>query len=113
MNQTVDESSVPLVFSVKVLSVDKTVDWTGYCLDGQCNITLAGDTTLTGLSSGLHRLVVYANDTFGNMGASGILIFTIQQPMPLITALAFGGVVVAVLAVVGTVIYFRTRHRTA
>ena len=41
VNQTYNESSVPLVFTV-----DKTVNWTGYSLDGQQNVTITGNTTI-------------------------------------------------------------------
>ncbi len=33
-------------------------------------MTIAGNTTLTGLSEGSHNIIVFANDTWGNMGAS-------------------------------------------
>jgi parallel beta-helix repeat protein len=56
-NQTYDESSVSLDFSVDVVSVVKTVNWTGYSLDGQQNVTITGNTTLTGLPNGLHALM--------------------------------------------------------
>ncbi|MGD6850636.1 MAG: Kelch repeat-containing protein, partial [Candidatus Bathyarchaeia archaeon] len=58
-------STVPLVFYV-----DKAVDWVGYSLDGQGNVTVAGNFSLSGLSGGSHSVTVYANDTYGNMGAS-------------------------------------------
>jgi parallel beta-helix repeat protein len=57
MTQTYNESSVPLVFSVDVVSAVKAVNWTGYSLDGKQNVTITGNTTLTGLSSGLHVLL--------------------------------------------------------
>ena len=53
-----------------------------YNLDGQENTTIAGNTTLTGLSEGTHNVVVYANDTSDNMGKSNIVSFNIQLPKP-------------------------------
>jgi hypothetical protein len=58
-------SSVPLIFTV-----DEPTDWIGYSLDGQANVTITGNTTLTELSIGWHNIMVYANDTSGNMGFS-------------------------------------------
>jgi hypothetical protein len=48
----------------------------GYSLDGQENVTIAGNTNLTGLSHGAHFVTVYANDTADNMGSSDTVHFT-------------------------------------
>lgn len=61
-------------------TIDKSVSWSGYSLDNQANITLNGNTTLSNLSNGLHTLIVYANDTYGNSGSSKTS-FTISQEM--------------------------------
>jgi len=86
-NTTYATSSVPLTFTV-----NEPVSWMGYSLDGQPNATVTGNTTLTGLSTGAHRITVYANDTSGNMGASDPVHFTVAPPPPP----AVGGVVVPV-----------------
>ena len=65
-------SAVPLEFVV-----DKNVSWLGYSLDGQENLTIAGNTTLTGLASGLHSLRVYAIDASGNEGVSESFVFNV------------------------------------
>ena len=41
---------------------------TGYSRDGQANVTIAGNMTLSDLSEGPRSIIVYANDTAGNMG---------------------------------------------
>ena len=56
---------IPLNFTL-----DEPASWMGYSLDAQANVTLSGNTTITGVSGGVHRIVVYANDTAGNMGRS-------------------------------------------
>ncbi len=102
---TFTNSSVPLVFCV-----DKVLDWAGYSLDGQGNVTVSGNFTLTELSSGTHSVVVYANDTYGNMGVSEALAFSVAELFPV----AF--VVIAVLAVAvvgvvaGVVVFFKRRR---
>ena len=50
----------------------------GYCLDSLANVTIAGNTTISGLSEGTHSLVVYANDTAGNTVKSETVFFTVQ-----------------------------------
>jgi len=72
-NKTYTVEDVPLTFTVS-----ESTSWIGYSLDGQANITIAGNTTLTGLSDGMHSLVVYASDITGNIGSSNMVYFTIQ-----------------------------------
>ena len=50
--------------------VNEPTDWMGYSLDGQANVTISGNTVLTGLSEDVHNVIVFANDTCGNMGTS-------------------------------------------
>ena len=42
-----------------------TLDWIGYSLDGQNNITLLGHATIPMPTNGLHSLVISANNTSG------------------------------------------------
>jgi hypothetical protein len=60
-NKTYINASIPLTFTVDLL-----VNWIGYSLDGQINITITGNATLPTLPDGWHYLAVYSNDTFGN-----------------------------------------------
>ena len=66
-------------------TVDEPTDWMGYSLDGQANVTITGNTTLTSLLDGSHYVVVYANDTVGNMGTSNMVYFTVDTTPPNIT----------------------------
>jgi len=58
----------------------------GYSLDGQLNVTITENTTLPGLPDGPHSLIVYANDTAGNMGSSDIVYFTVDTTPPIAEA---------------------------
>ena len=92
-------------------SLNKPASWVGYSLDGKDNVTVAGNTTLTGLSAGLHNVTVYAKDTNENVGASETIVFTVAPESFLSSTL----VVVAVAVLVGVVcvglfLYFR-KHR--
>ena len=77
-NTTYPTSNVPLNFTV-----NETTHWMGYSLDNQANATIPGNTTIP-VSEGRHTLVVYANDTVGNMGASNTVCFTVDVSSPII-----------------------------
>lgn len=71
-NVTYETEPVPLVFTV-----DERTAWMAYySLNNQENVTIPGNTTLTGLANGSYRIIVYANDTSGNVGFSEVY-FTI------------------------------------
>jgi len=63
-----------------IYTVNEPASWVGYSLkkvgrvssSSEEKITLTDNTTLTNLSIGLHDLVIYANDTVGNMGLSRV-----------------------------------------
>jgi hypothetical protein len=106
INQQYIDSSVQLV-----VSIDKTVNWTNYSLDGQQNVTLYGNITLVDLPNGLHNITVYAEDTFGNIGSSETTSFTVAksepEPFPVVPVAVAS---VAVLVMILSVLLFR-RHR--
>jgi len=77
-NTTYPISDIPLNFTV-----DEATDWMGYSLDNQVNATIPGNTTIP-VSEGRHTLVVYANDTAGNMGASNTVWFSVDGSPPII-----------------------------
>ena len=73
-NKTYIIGNVSLTFTLS-----EPVSWIGYSLDGQANVTITGDTDLTGLSDGSHSLIVYAEDNAGNTGTSETIYFSIAQ----------------------------------
>jgi hypothetical protein len=101
-NKTYNTSDIPLSFNV-----DGKYSWLGYSIDNLANVTIAGNTTLTGLSDGYHSLVVYANDTSGNMGASETIYFNVELPFPTTLVAAIGASLAAVA--VCLLIYFKKR----
>jgi N-acetylneuraminic acid mutarotase len=105
LNQTYYNSSVSLVFTV-----DKLVNWTGYSLDGQDNITISGNTTIAGLSNGLHNVTVYAKDEFENTGASETISFSVEVPFPVVPVAAASAASVAVVGV-ALLVYLKKRKR--
>jgi len=109
-NQTYNQCSVPLGFSL-----NKPVLWMGYSLDGQENVTVAGNTTLAGLANGNHNVTVYAEDEAGNSGASETLFFSVNVPEPEpsseIVPVAAVSLAVATVAAAGLFLYGRKRKR--
>jgi hypothetical protein len=79
-----------------------------YSLDGNDNVTISGNTTLTSLPAGKHNLIIYVWDAVGHIGASETINFTIE-PFP--TTLIIGSAV-AVVAVIGLglLVYLKKRH---
>ena len=66
------EQNITLTFTLEF-----DASWIGYSLDGEANVTITGNTTFGIPSCGYHHIVVYANDTFGNMYSSAKAYFTI------------------------------------
>ncbi|MCW3996261.1 MAG: hypothetical protein NWE98_08975 [Candidatus Bathyarchaeota archaeon] len=63
-------------------SVNRAVEWVGYSLDNQANVTVKKETKLPEISQGQHSLIIYANDSLGNMGASNTVFFSIDRTGP-------------------------------
>jgi len=107
-NKTYDTTDIPLTFTV-----DESVSWMAYSLDGQANVTIIEDITLTGLSDGSHSLIVYGRDTAGNTGVSGTIHFSITtkeaEPFPILIAAA---IVAIALVAAGLLVYYRTIKKT-
>jgi hypothetical protein len=104
-NKTYNLQNITLSFNV-----NENTSWAAYNLDNQGNTTIQGNTTLTGLSDGSHSIVVYANDTLGNMGKSDTVFFTVNIPTAenFIPAIVLSGMIVIVVAV-GLLVYFKKR----
>ena len=74
-------SKVNLAFTI-----NRGAAWIGYSLDNQANITVKEGTnsSLLGLSQGSHSILLYANDSQGNMGYSNIVYFSVDTIPPVI-----------------------------
>jgi hypothetical protein len=125
-NVAYNASNVPVTFTIdKPISLDESVlnsslngfpnvSWVGYSLDGQNNITLHGNTTLTGLPKGAHNITVYANDTYGNIGASQTIFFaTKAEPFPTAVAVIVSGASLAAIGLTLLVYFKKRKHSTA
>jgi hypothetical protein len=106
-NKNYTSSNVSLTFTL-----DRPVVWMGYSLDGEETVTVTGNTTIAGLTSGLHNITVYAKDEFENTGASETVTFTVAEPEPFPTTLVAvaSGASVAIIGI-GLIVYFKKRKR--
>jgi len=82
-----------------------------YSLDGQENVSISRNTTLTGLPNGDHNVTVYATDQFGNAGASETIYFTVEVQEPFPTTLVIVSLTSMAVAIVGLLVYFKKRKR--
>jgi len=103
-NKTYSVNSVQLTFTV-----NESTSWIAYSLNGQANVPITGNTTLTELSDGLYSLKVYANDTAGNTGASDMIYFTIDTQQSVPFPIWIVAVIVIVAAFVTAIYLLRIR----
>jgi hypothetical protein len=100
--KTYNTTAVPLEFTINEKS--SRID---YSLDGQNNVTINGNTTLTWLPNGYHNVTVYATDEFGNTGVSKTTYFNVEVPFPTTLVVAF--VITVAVVSVALLVYFKKR----
>jgi hypothetical protein len=102
-NKVYNDTSVPLTFLIYEAS-----SLMSYSLDGQDNVTITGNTTLSGLPNGSHNLTVYVTDRSGNTGVSETIYFSVEVPFPTEIVAATSGAIVAVISI-SLLVYFKKR----
>ena len=65
-----------------IFTINRGAEWIGYSLDNRANITINGETQLVNLTQGSHNIVIYANDSSGNMGSSNTVSFFVDTTPP-------------------------------
>jgi parallel beta-helix repeat protein len=100
-----NDSSVPLTFLIYEASSSMS-----YSLDGQDNVTIAGNTTLSELPNGSHNLTVYLTDRSGNIGVSETIYFSVDVPEPFPTMLVIASVITVAVVGIGLIVYFK-KHK--
>jgi N-acetylneuraminic acid mutarotase len=107
VTQTNNQTNVTLSFTI-----DKPFSLASYSLDGKDNITVTGNVTLSELSYGLHNVTFYAKDTFGNVGKSETISFTVTKPeIETFPIVAIGVVLVVAVIGIGLLVYFKKHKR--
>lgn len=107
-NTTYTETDIPLTFTI-----NKQVSWISYSLDGQTNISITGNTTLSRLAEGSHNIVVYAEDISGNTGTSQTTYLSIAkktEDLPINWIVA--AIVIIVMGAVVFLVYFTRLKKT-
>ena len=87
-------------------TVTEPVSKMAYSLDGNDNVTVVSNSTLTGLSAGEHTIKVCAWDEAGNVGASETVTFTVA-PFPSTPVVA--SVASVAIVSVALLVYFKKR----
>jgi hypothetical protein len=82
-NETCYTTNVPLSFTV-----NKPDTWMRYKLDGKTVVEVEGNSTLAGLSAGLHNITIFVTDAAGNTGASETIYFTVDDTAPVVSVTA-------------------------
>ena len=105
-NITYGKPDISLNFTVNELASQFA-----YSLDGQDNVTIAGNSTLTDLPYGDHNVTVFATDEAGNTGASETIFFTIPEPPePFPKTLVVASVIIIVIVFAVFLLYQR-KHK--
>ncbi len=104
-DKTYFKSEIQLTFITS-----EPVSQISYVLDGQENVTIEGNTTLSNLPYGRHNVTVYAEDVAGHVGASETVFFNIDVPFPTATVAVASGVSITAIGV-GLLVYFKKRKR--
>ncbi len=102
-NKIYDTADVQLNFTA-----NESVSRVSYVLDGQENVTISGNVTLSGLSNGAHSVTVYAQDIAGNVGASETINFNVEVPFP--TTLVIAPIASVAIIGIGLLVYFK-KHK--
>ena len=107
-NTTYSQNAIPLNFTI-----NEPVSKLAYNLDTRGNNSVIGNITLTDLSVGEHKLIIYAWDVSGNVGASETLVFTIAETFPMLILVIVASSVVIILLVVMYFLLYRRHRKTA
>ena len=108
-NKTYNDGNVTLTYSTS-----EATSRISYSLDGQDEVTIKGNITLSGLSNGEHKVTVYAWDTAGNLGVSETAAFTVAEPetFPTVPVAAVSTASIGILAA-GLFLYRKKRRKEA
>ena len=94
--------------------LNRPVVWMGYSLDDGANVTVTGNVTLPELSYGQHSVRVFAEDKYGNIGASETITFSVTNASNIPNVPLYFIVIVGVGALVvcgGLFLFLRKRRR--
>ena len=102
-SETYDINDIPLTFTVN----EKTVSLS-YILDGQQEVVITGNTTLSKLSAGTHNITVSAINSARIVGISDAVLFTVTERFP--SEIFFAGVAIIIAASVSFMLYLKRQR---
>lgn len=105
-NETYETPDIPIDFTV-----NEQFSLIKFSLDGQQNVTVAGNAILAALSYGEHNVTLYATDVAGNVGASETVTFSVVQPKPISTMPIVAASAVAAFVFVAELLAYLRKHR--
>jgi hypothetical protein len=74
LNATYMHSDIPIN-----ITANEPISAAAYCLDGEENVTITPNWTLSALATGPHNVTIYAWDAAGNVGKSETVFFTVAE----------------------------------
>jgi hypothetical protein len=81
-----------------------------YSLDGEANVAITENTTLTNLTNGTHNLTIYAEDNNGNTEASETIYFTVTKEADS-TLLLISAAIITAIAIIVVVYVWKTKYQ--
>jgi len=110
-NTTYSTSEVPLTFTT-----NKQATSMSYSVDGETNVTITGNTTITDLPNGPHNLTLYAIDETDNSTPSETIYFTISKEddttpaFPDSNIVLVSAAIITATAITATVYLWKGKH---
>ena len=106
-NRTYSTTEIPLIFATSEMLELSNLQ---YVLDGK-RVFVSENSSLKGLSEGIHTLIVYGRSVFGANSGSETIYFSVDMPFP--TTLVVASVATAAVLAVGLLFYFKKRKNHA
>jgi parallel beta-helix repeat protein len=105
-NKTYNVNNVDLTFTVS-----KPTLWVRYSLDGQANVTITGNTTLSNLGDGVHSVIVYAQDLDEQTGLSETIYFSVGRQLEAFPITWIIAIIVLVVVVGAAVLLYFVKFK--
>jgi hypothetical protein len=102
-NKTYSTTEIPLIFEIPDLVELSSLQ---YVLDGNQRVFVSENSSLKGLSEGVHNLIVYGIPVFGTNYGSDTIYFSVNVPFPTVPVTI---VVAVAVIVVCLLVYFKKR----
>ena len=101
-NRTYSTTEIPLIFATSEMLELSNLQ---YVLDGK-RVFVSENSSLKGLSEGVHTLIVYGRSVFGANSGSETIYFSVDVPFPTMLVIASG----ITLTVVSVGLFFTSRN---